>query len=821
MNTKSILIVDDNPVTRKVVRATLESAGYGVIDVQDGRSALTLMAAQRVHLVLLDLQLPDVNGVELLPQLRALPGGADVPILAFTGDDLKLGRVRQGDGGFTAFLIKPVAPSRLLHTVRAHLSPRGAAQESPGAGRHVVLANDEPVQRKLLQVQLELAGFRITTADDGIEALEQARAAPPAAIVSDVLMPRLDGFKLCLAVRQEPHLAHVPVVLVSRAFTDETDQKLARECGANSLVLLTSDLRPVVAGLLAALSTPPPREPTVSVETLAEQYTQRLVQLHIESQAALNRELDEHVARLEAHQITIVGVARALADPSSAEIVLDEFLHRVLDTAGLSKGAAYLLEPDGRLTLHANLGFSSRMMASLPDFFGHLDVLRKVMAKGDRLNLSAAQSPEDWASGLLRYAEVTNMLIMPLSAGTEHLGVLVMASSRREVGDAWSSFVVTLGSQIGQAIALIRALADLRSNEEQLEVMAMAAPLVLTAIDRQGVIAKFTGGALATLGQHSADRLGLSIDVIFARHPDVIARARAALAGETLATTFEDGGRVFEERWTPQRGAGGAITGAVSVAVDVTEWARAQSAAEQARAAAEELARLRSDFVGSVSHELRTPLTSIVGYGELLQHRWTQMEETRKRVLIDRLVDAAHREQRLVEDLLLLSQIDRETPRTYSRPCNLAMLAQRAADEVRGSFAQQQIELWGPRDVSVLADPDRMMQVLVNLMDNAAKYSPEGSPVQVSWDLEGVMVALRVRDLGPGVPEIGREALFTRFGRVPNSPIRAGRVGTGLGLFLSRSLAEAMGGDLDLELTGPAGSTFRLRLPIAGDTEPS
>ena len=100
-------------------------------------------------------------------------------------------------------------------------------------------------------------------------------------------------------------------------------------------------------------------------------------------------------------------------------------------------------------------------------------------------------------------------------------------------------------------------------------------------------------------------------------------------------------------------------------------------------------------------------------------------------------------------------------------------------------------------------------------MDNAAKYSAEGSPIVVSWEPDGGCAILRVRDYGPGIPKQGREGLFTRFGRIAGSRTRAGRVGTGLGLYLGRQLAEAISGSLDLETTGPEGSTFRLCLPLA------
>jgi len=107
------------------------------------------------------------------------------------------------------------------------------------------------------------------------------------------------------------------------------------------------------------------------------------------------------------------------------------------------------------------------------------------------------------------------------------------------------------------------------------------------------------------------------------------------------------------------------------------------------------------------------------------------------------------------------------------------------------------------------------MQILVNLIDNAAKYSPEGASIDVSWIPDGDRVVVRVRDHGVGMPAEGRDHLFTRFGRVPGSSARPGHTGTGLGLFLGHGFAQAMGAALDLESTGPQGSVFRLTLPMA------
>jgi PAS domain S-box-containing protein len=236
---------------------------------------------------------------------------------------------------------------------------------------------------------------------------------------------------------------------------------------------------------------------------------------------------------------------------------------------------------------------------------------------------------------------------------------------------------------------------------------------------------------------------------------------------------------------------------------------------EQERAtAAQKLAHMQSDFVARVSHELRTPLTAIVGFGELLQAHWEGFSEERRLARIDQIVMAANRQLRLVEDLLLVSRLEVASLAIQLVATPVANILRQVAAELQASFPGQQVILEGPVDLWVWADASRTAQVLTNLLDNAAKYSPEGSAITVTWRFEGAQGVMRVRDHGSGIPESGREQLFTRFGRVVGSRIRAGHVGTGLGLFISRGLAEAMGGDLDLEESGQHGSTFRLRLPV-------
>jgi PAS domain S-box-containing protein/excisionase family DNA binding protein len=235
---------------------------------------------------------------------------------------------------------------------------------------------------------------------------------------------------------------------------------------------------------------------------------------------------------------------------------------------------------------------------------------------------------------------------------------------------------------------------------------------------------------------------------------------------------------------------------------------------ERARArAAEHLATLRNEFVATVSHELRTPLAAVLGFAEVLEGRWGQLTDAQRQLHVQRIVLAANRQKRLVDDVLRVGSLEAERVPMHCQEVSLAEVVAHAVEAVKATYLGQCVDADGPAGATALCDPAHAEQVLVNLLDNAAKYSSEGSPIELRWTEESGMTVLRVRDQGPGIPEASRDVLFTRFGRVPGSRMRAGRVGTGLGLYLGRAYAEAMGGTLELETTSESGCTFCLRLP--------
>jgi PAS domain S-box-containing protein len=490
----TILVVEDNPITRKLFHVALGSEGYEVLEAPDGARALVLAEARRPDLVLQDLVLPDIDGFDLVHRLRRVPGMAGVPIVACSAFVSALGHPEIASLGFADFLLKPIDPSRLLEAVRGHLRSRATVDTQPGRGRRILAVDDDPIQLKLLGTLLTGLGFEVDTAGDGKAALEQAWTRPPDAIVSDTLMPHVDGFRLCLAARRDPRLARVPVVLFSAIYQDETARALARKVGASALVARTPSFGGVVDALLASLAAEPPAAPAGPMEAFLDEHT-REVARQLGREAARNAELAEHDALQTATLAILSGVADALASAEDPATILGDVLAQCLDAAGLPMAALYVTGADGELSLRAQSGYPQAAAAELATLWGHAALVRDAAAAGTPLALPGGRVPGEPARDFLARAGGTSALVVPLLGGGECVGAILMVSDWKDLTAAhWLSFARTLSVQFGQALRLSRkrreaeALAGVaRTLTESLNVSAVAERIVESVLVLFGV----------------------------------------------------------------------------------------------------------------------------------------------------------------------------------------------------------------------------------------------------------------------------------------------------------------------------------------------
>lgn len=452
----TILLVEDNPITRKMFRVTLETAGYAVREAGDGREALELAGGDPPALIVQDVRLPGMSGFDLAERLHALPQCAEIPIIAMSGLLTRAEEKQIAAVLFHEFLAKPVAPSLLLEAIRAHLPTASEGAGSAGARGRILVADDEPIQRKLTVRRLADAGYAVETAVDGEDALARARHDPPDAIVSDVLMPKLDGYGLCRAVRQDPRLAHLPVVLASSAYVEQEDRDLAAKMGADALVTRTPDLGAVIAALETSRS--PER---VAPRVIVHEYTttahlQRVVH-QLERQLAMTASLAQRNAALAAQLAAIDGISRVLARTANPDQAAEEVLARCLEAGGVSEGAFYLRGPGGALSLRAAIGFAGVRRALVEMFFGHPDLLEQLITAHAALALPSPAIPETAGREIVERSGVAGLVIATIPADERPAGALVMGSHGAGLDtEEWLTFARVVGTQLGYALALTR-----------------------------------------------------------------------------------------------------------------------------------------------------------------------------------------------------------------------------------------------------------------------------------------------------------------------------------------------------------------------------
>ncbi|HXV34447.1 MAG TPA: ATP-binding protein [Gaiellaceae bacterium] len=239
---------------------------------------------------------------------------------------------------------------------------------------------------------------------------------------------------------------------------------------------------------------------------------------------------------------------------------------------------------------------------------------------------------------------------------------------------------------------------------------------------------------------------------------------------------------------------------------------------EAERSAAEELRRLsalRADFVSMVSHELRAPMASVIGCAQTLNRRWRELTQEQRESFLALIESETSRLSDLVGDVLDTSRIEAGTfPYAFDRVDVEELVRETAAVVSLGQDEVRVTTRVPPALPPVQGDRERLRQLLWNLLANAVKYTVDGDEVEVAAASEDGIVAVSVRDHGPGIPAEAHRLIFEKFGRV--SQDGHSKPGAGLGLYIARSIAEAHGGSLDVESETGAGATFTVRLPLAG-----
>ncbi|HXE72074.1 MAG TPA: ATP-binding protein [Candidatus Nitrosotenuis sp.] len=447
---------------------------------------------------------------------------------------------------------------------------------------------------------------------------------------------------------------------------------------------------------------------------------------------------------------------------------------------------------------------------------------RRVLGKGEEFHSHRpdrlAASPEGAGRGLAALG-LTSLRAFPLQVQGRILGALVLGDRRlRQPSPAEIETARLLARQ--SAVLLENALWAARARLEadlSRSVLASMGDGVMT-LDWEKRITSFNPAAEAITGWSAAQAVGRSCQEVM--------QAEYVLPGGTCATCGEncpllvlladpalmERGLSVEGRIRHRQGENryvsstysvvahrGDLLGAVVVFRDITRK--------------KVLEEMKSDYAISLSHDLKTPLTAIKGYAVSLLRLGEKVDEATRREALEVINSEIDHITRMFDNLIHLARFEAGRHTSHLEPLEVLPAVQRVISLYQVSTRRHRLESEVEPGLRIRADRDQLDQVLRNLVSNAIKYSPEGGRVVIRAERQGPWAEVRVSDPGPGIPAHLMPLLFQRFSRL-DMP-RTYRVqGSGLGLYITRNLVEAMGGTVGVESREGEGSTFWFRLPL-------
>ncbi|HUZ96959.1 MAG TPA: response regulator, partial [Edaphobacter sp.] len=418
----------------------------------------------------------------------------------------------------------------------------------------------------------------------------------------------------------------------------------------------------------------------------------------------------------------------------------------------------------------------------------------------------------------------------------DHTLLLSKDGKEFDIEDSAAPIITNTGKGFG-VVLVFRDITEKKSTEEETRHQKELLQLILESLAEGVVVANSNGefllfnaaaeqvlgiGATNTVPDLWSEQYGTYLmDGVTSYPPNELPLVRA-MRGESvdavelfIRNAKVPDGRLISVTGRPLRGEDGGLRGGVVVLRDITLQKRSQEAILHAKEDAERTSKFKDQFLSTMSHELRTPLNAVLGFSDLLsEERYGPLNERQQRYVTHIHTGGKHL-LRLINDILDLSKIEAGHLQLAIESVPIPTSFSEVLDTLRplADKKSQTLVRHAAPDLSVRADATRFKQILMNLLGNAIKFTPEGGQIEFAAKQLGEFVRVEVRDSGPGIPLGEQQRIFEAFYRLG----QGGKApeGTGLGLAITQRLVELHGGQLGLESQPGSGSCFYFTLPVA------
>ncbi|HSC91037.1 MAG TPA: ATP-binding protein [Gaiellaceae bacterium] len=786
--TAAILLVDDREQNLVALEAILAPLGQELVRAASGEDALRELLRRDFAVILLDVQMPGLDGFETARLIKQRERTRHTPILFLTAISRDSEQVFKGySAGAVDYILKPFDPDVLRSKVAVfvELWQRGErlrSQELELRRREVAEAvfESEERYRTLAEAMPQIVWINDA---EGRATYYNRRWFEYTGIAAEAATP--DDWQHVVHPDELPETVARFEEAARTGGVFEMEYRLRRADGRYRWHLGRSvPLRDASGATTGHVGTA-----TDIDDQRAAQDAQRFL---VEAGAILGASLD--------YRATLADVARAavpgVADWATVHIVEGDGSIRQLGIAHADP-AKLLLAEELQVRYPPASGEESAVGRVIrthkPELVPEIADETIVTAARDTLHLD-----------LLRELGIRSYLVVPLVAGGRAFGAIsfVLAESGRRYGPSDLALAEELARRAATAIENARLYAEAERRAQAARALANVGDGVVL-LDRDGLVRLWNPAAAEITGIAEGDALDRPLADVLPGWQEVSALIPVvSTPGQTvsaLTLPLELDGR---EVWISGSGVG-FDEGVVYAFRDLTEERRVEA--------------MKSDFVATVSHELRTPLAAIHGSALTILRPDLELDDELQARLLRVIGEESQRLAQIVNDLLLASHLDSGRLQVQIERCNPVALAEHVVETARVHLPENvEVELDATGGLpEVAADPAQLRQVLENLVENAVKYSPDGGEVRVALEREDGAVRFTVSDEGLGIPAAEHRRVFEKFYRLDPNMTR-GIGGTGLGLYICRELVRMMDGRIWVESRPGVGSTFAVEIPVAG-----